>query len=362
MNMIRHCEIWGPEYVKQRVRRLTAPAKPVKRIWVMVADHFEPMWNRADLSKAQTRVRMWRSAWPMVAERCKTDTAGNPPRYTFFYPEEEYQPSLLEPLAEMVRQGIADVEVHLHHDGEGRQNFIDRISGFCTRLYNDHGLLRKHNGTLTFGFIHGNWALANSRPDGRWCGLNDEIQLLQRLGCYADFTMPSGDSPTQARLINTIYWCKSDSQVPKSYDDGIPLGIGHQMEGDLLMIPGPLGIRWRDRVMPRLETGEISSYDVATPYRVRRWIDLSPRIGADSFLKLYTHGTQELNSSALLGGGLERAFNLIILEAARQTCEVYFVSAWQMYLAIDALRLRCDPVATVRASQPVSNNFVRFGT
>ena len=157
--------------------------------------------------------------------------------------------------------------------------------------------------------------------------------------------MPSGDSPTQARLVNTIYWCTDDPNRPKSYDDGAPVISGGGIEGDLLMIPGPLGIRWRDRLLPRLETGELSGYDLATPYRVKRWLELAPRIGADGFVKLYTHGAQERNSSALLAGGLKAAFDLLVAEAERRNCAIYFVSAWQMYLAIDAIRQRLDPVA-----------------
>ena len=279
------------------------------------------------------------------------DSVGNAPRYTFFFPEEEYHPTLLEPLAEMVRNGIADVEIHLHHDGEGRQNFIDRISGFCGALDSEHGLLRERDGKLTFGFIHGNWALDNSRPDGRWCGLNDEISVLRDLGCYADFTMPSGDSPTQARLVNTIYYCSDDPDQPKSYDEGVPVAPGDGVDGGLLMIPGPLGIRWKDRWLPRLETGELCCGNVATPYRVRRWVDLAPCIGADTFIKLFTHGAQERNSSVLLRDVLESAFNLLVKEAVRRGCSVYFVSAWQMYLAIDALRQRRDPVVTARTGQ-----------
>jgi hypothetical protein len=323
---------------------------PVRRIWVTIADHYEPMWNGVDLKCAQARVNLWRSAWPGITRRCRPDTAGSPPRYTFFFPEEEYHPTLVEPLAEMTREGIADVEVHLHHDGEGRENFIDRISKFCNVLHHEHGLIRRHNGELAFGFIHGNWALDNSRPDGRCCGLNDEIQILRSLGCYADFTMPSGDSPTQARLVNTIYWCSDDPDQPKSYDDGVPVTIGGQIEGDLLIVSGPLGIRWKDRLMPRLETGELASNNLATAYRVRRWVDLSPRIGTDSFVKLYTHGAQERNSSALLGGGIETAIDFIAAEAIRRGSELYFVSAWQMYLAIDAIRQRREPVAMIQGA------------
>jgi len=78
-----------------------------------------------------------------------------PPVILFFYPQEEYRPHLMEPLEHMASHGIADVEVHLHHHGEGQQNFVDRISGFTETLFSRHGLLRKHNGIITFGFIHG---------------------------------------------------------------------------------------------------------------------------------------------------------------------------------------------------------------
>ena len=344
MQLIHNSQIWGPSYIKQRLRQISQrAAPPLERIWVAIADHYEPKWRQADLSTAQLRVALWRTAWPEIARRSKPDSVGNAPRYTFFFPEEEYHPSLMEPLAEMVREGIADVEVHLHHDGEGRQNFVDRIGSFCNVLHREHGLLRKRDGTLTFGFIHGNWALDNSRPDGRWCGLNDEIRVLRDLGCYADFTMPSGDSPTQARLVNAIYYCNGAPNRRKSYDRGAPVTPGGGVDGDLLMIPGPIGMRWRDRWLPRLETGELRYGNVATPYRVRRWVELAPRIGADTFIKLFTHGAQERNSSALLRDVLEAAFNMLVEEADRRRCAIHFVSAWQMYLAIQAIGQRRDP-------------------
>ena len=37
-------------------------------------------------------------------------------------------------------------------------------------------------------------AKLRSLPDGRWCGLNNELILLRDLGCYADFTLPSAPS------------------------------------------------------------------------------------------------------------------------------------------------------------------------
>jgi hypothetical protein len=333
MTLPRHCQIWLPGYIKDRIA--TLGRKPAKRLWLLFADHYEPLWHGASEDTGAERVTRWATRWPAIAAKF-LDSAGRPPRYTFFYPEEEYRPHLMEPLERMASLGIADVEVHLHHNGEGQQNFIDRISGFTETLFSRHGLLRKHNGMLTFGFIHGLWALDNSLPGGRFCGLNNEITLLRDLGCYADFTMPSGASPTQARLINTIYWAVDDPDKPKSYDTGVPVIPGDTATGDLLMIPGPFGIRWAQRLKPRIEHSELCSYDPATKYRVRRWLELAPRIGDDIFLKLYTHGTQERHSDYLLEGGLELTLSLISAECWRAGLDLHFSTAWEMRQAVDA--------------------------
>ena len=68
-----------------------------------------------------------------------------------------------------------------------------------------HGLLSRdrYTGEVGYGFIHGNWALDNSRPDGRMCGVDNELDVLRETGCYADFTLPSAPSPTQTRKINS---------------------------------------------------------------------------------------------------------------------------------------------------------------
>jgi hypothetical protein len=142
--------------------------------------------------------------------------------------------------------------------------------------------------------------------------VSNEITLLRKLGCYADFTMPSGNSPTQSRIVNTIYWATDDPLRPRSYDRGVPVQPGAMGSGDLLMIPGPFGIRWAERLKPHLENGEFACQDLATPYRVHRWLELAPRIGRNIFLKLHAHGAQEKNATAmLLQGGLDRLFELL---------------------------------------------------
>jgi hypothetical protein len=341
MPLPRHAELWLPGYVRGRLKNWAAPGP--SRVWVAIADHWEPYRGKPSEDVALGHVAVWSQGWPRIAAR-HADSEGKPPQYTFYYPEEDYRPGILDTLAAMTRQGIADVDVHIHHDGEGQQNFVDRMNGFIETLSGRHGLLRKHKGRTVFGFIHGNWALDNSRPDGRCCGLNNEIALLRDLGCYADFTMPSGDSATQSRTVNSIYWVTDDALRPRSYDRGVPVRPGAPGSGDLLMITGPLGLRWRERLKPRLETGEIAHQDLPTAYRVERWLQLAPRIGNNVFLKLYTHGAQEHNYRALLlDGGLDRLFELLQRECQRRGHELRYVTTWEMRQAVDAAACGSSP-------------------
>lgn len=315
------------------------PKRP-KRAWVAITDHYEPLGRDGSLEVALGRVAKWRQKWPRIADDAPKDTAGQRPQYSFFYPQEEYRFDLLEGIAEMVRLGVGDVEVHLHHHNEQQDSFITKMTEFLSRLTDDHGLLRKQDGRTVFGFIHGNWALDNSHPKGWFCGVNGEIALLRDLGCYADFTMPAIPEAPQGRVINQIYWCTSNpDNRPRSFDRGIEATMGGGRRGDLLMITGPVGLRLSSRLLPRVETGEIAHYDMPTIARVRRWFDLAPSIGDDLFLKLYTHGAPEKNHEPLLNGGLSNLFAWIAEEADRRNIEIHWATAWQMYQAADALML-----------------------
>jgi hypothetical protein len=333
ISLPRHAELWLPGYIRSRQQNWSNPGPG--RVWVAIADHWEPYWNNAPDDLARARVDVWHKTWPAIASRY-ADSGGRPPQYTFFYPEEQYRPEFLDQLADLTRRGFADVEVHIHHDREGEQYFIDCMSNFVRTLSSRHGLLRNSNGKTVFGFIHGNFALDNSRPGGLSCGLNNEITLLRDLGCYADFTMPSGSSPTQSRIVNSIYWVTDDPLRPRSYDKGVPVRAGAPGSGDLLMITGPLGLRWTERLFPRMELGEIAHQDLPTPYRVRRWLELAPRIGNDIFIKLYTHGAKEINYEALFQTGFPSLFELLPQICKRYGHELRYVSTWEMRQAVDA--------------------------
>jgi hypothetical protein len=111
------------------------------------------------------------------------------------------------------------------------------------------------------------------------------------------------------------------------------------------MITGPLGLRFGERLAPRLETGEIAGYDMPTSSRVRRWFDIAPTVGDDLFLKLYTHGAQERNLEPLLSEGLNSLYRSLAEEAERRGIEIHWATAWQMYQAVDALIQGRAPVS-----------------
>jgi hypothetical protein len=355
---VRTLHRWLPGYAATRLLDIAdGERSSVKRVWVTFADHFEPWWHGVDERTALNRVRRWTERWPRIAQGHR-DSAGQPPCYTFFYPEEQYHPSALDALSGLARMGIADVEVHLHHDADTETAFVDRVGTFIERLHTRHGLLRRDDRGLRFGFVHGNWALDNSLPGGRFCGLNNEITLLGQLGCYADFTLPSAPSAAQTRMVNRIYWAMDDPARPRSHDAGIPVTANSAVAGDLLMIPGPLVLNlreWRRRLVPRIDVGELAGHCRPTRHRVALWKRVAPRIGQDVFIKLFAHGAPEKNALPLLAGGglLDRTLRYVAEDCHRSGAQLFFVSAWHLWLAIDAIRQGLDPVRRVDEARRV---------
>ncbi|MGY0798314.1 hypothetical protein ACW7G0_04575 [Lysobacter sp. A286] len=305
----RNMQVWIGSYLRRRVTRVAG--RPVHVMFCFV-DHFEPMWHGADLQVQRARVDRWCRDYRVMASRHR-DADGRPPQHSFFYPEEEYAPEHLDKLAALCADGYGEIEIHLHHDNDTEANFRECITRFGHILHERHGALSRDpdTGQLRFGFIHGNWSLDNSRCDGRWCGIDNELVLLRELGCYADFTLPSAPSDTQTRTINSIYYATDDPIRPKSHDTGVPVRVGGRAEGDLMLVQGPLGLNWRERrfgIMPRIENADVRHSCPPTPARVDAWVKTAVHVEGRPdwvFVKIHTHGTQEHDMDTLLGAQVD---------------------------------------------------------
>jgi hypothetical protein len=216
----------------------------------------------------------------------------------------------------LCKEGFAEVEIHLHHDNDTAEGLTRKIEEFKQKLLG-HGLLsRAEDGAVRYGFIHGNWALDNSREDGRWCGVNNELEVLRDTGCYADFTFPSWPSETQTKKKNSIYYAK-DTPLPKSHDTGVDVEIGKEALGDLMIIQGPLALNWKRRkwgIVPKMEYSEIALNNPPMADRIDLWVRQG--IGVKGrpewmFVKVYTHGLQDKNLTDEFFGQLDSMFSYL---------------------------------------------------
>jgi len=334
----RGVDRWLPSYAIRSALGRHRPSPGPTRLLLCIADHFEPNAGGAGRALASERVDDWVDRYPRLFGSIR-DSDGRPPRHTFFYPMETYDPSHIDALASLCRRGFGEVEVHLHHDCDTSANLRSRLVEYRETLAGRHGLLaRRGDGRAAYGFIHGNWALDNSRPDGRWCGVVDELDALRETGCYADFTLPSAPSPTQTRKINSIYYAVDDPVRPRSHDSGTDVGDGPQPDRSLMLIQGPLALSWQRRkwgVLPRLENGCLQAGQAASIDRLHDWLKAGVRVRGRpdwAFVKLHTHGAPEANRRALLGEGMTRFHrDLAALAEADPDFTYHYATARELY-------------------------------
>jgi hypothetical protein len=259
--------------------------------------------------------------------------------------------------------GFGEVEIHLHHDCDTAENLRATLETHKRLMARRHGLgaCDRSTGGLTYAFIHGDWALDNSRPDGRRCGVNNELDVLRQTGCYADLTTPSYPSPTQTRKVNSIYYATDDPRRPKSHDRGIDVGSGPAPPNALMMIQGPLAPDWTRRkwgVFPRIENGCLQGNQPASIDRLGAWLKAGVQVPNRAdwyFVKLHTHGAPENNHRALLGEPMVEFHRALArLAGADPGFHFHYVTAREMYNLVKAAEAGWQgPVAEARDTQVV---------
>ncbi|SRR6266545_389786 len=321
---------------REMVRRLIESNEP-RHLIFLVANHFEPGLGAEGLARTQAWSRLARSTGDAVRDHDDT-----PFRHTNFFPAEQYDRPILDVLSTLQADGYGEVEIHLHHGVERpdtSENTRRALTEFRDVLVEEHGCLSRDDTDPSprYAFVHGNWALANS-AGGRFCGVDDEMQILADTGCYADFTLPSVPFQSQVPRINAIYQCGRAFNESRPHRAGPNLRVGETPKLPIIFT-GPLVFDWSRRVrglpIPRIEDGALAQNYPLSLHRLDRW--RSAHIGVIGrpewiFIKLYSHGFFDWDQDAMIGEQMKR-FMSEVIDLAERTgrFKIHFASAREAF-------------------------------
>jgi hypothetical protein len=277
---------WITSYV---LNSLAKRSKPVHILFCIV-DHFEPGTGSVSTHREIERVTKLLAEYPKLAHSHK-DSAGNLPKRTWFFPPHYHRNNNLKRLVSLCKTGYGEIELHLHH-GKTRADTpenLRRTIEQCIEEYGYFGIFGTENGRKRYGFIHGDWALNNSRR-GRFCGVNNEIQILKETGCYADFTFPCLNEANPVK-INSIYYALGNPKKPKSYNKGIPVKRSLGARGDLMLIQGPLHPYFINQSLTGLRVlGDSIHARAVSKERIDLWIRTGIHVkGLRNWILIKTH-------------------------------------------------------------------------
>jgi hypothetical protein len=336
---------WLPGLVSQRAVRWRASGRPA-HVVVAVADHYEPAYVPRLLrlptseSEQEARVERWCRQFRETADEHR-DVNGFPFVHTYFLPAEEWYPSVVERLVDFARSGYGEIEIQLHH-GVWHPDTAERTRETLVQFRDvlvAHGCLSRWDGTgpARYGFVHGNWALANSNCD-RYCGVDNELEILADTGCYADFTLPSAPNPSQVSKTNSIYECTLPFDEPAPHRMGRDLTVGRPPQRYPIIVQGPLALyiprdSRHNRMYPRIENGEISQRYRPTPQRIEAWRRAAITVHGRPdwvFVKLHCHGLEEVNFESLIGPERRELLHNLVASAESRGDTLHYVSAREM--------------------------------
>jgi hypothetical protein len=311
--------------------------RPVHVIFCLV-DHYEPGTGKVGPAVEQERVEALLREFPKITERHR-DAHGNLPKRTWFFPPHYHRLRSLQRLVSLCGQGYGEIELHLHH-GKTRpdtpENFEETIRA-CLEEYSRFGIFGREDGEARFGFIHGDWALNNSFH-GRFCGVDNELSILGRSGCYADFTFPSR-GVSNPLMINTLFYASDRPGRPKSHRTGMPVRVSGGLNHGLMIIQGPLFPHSANRRIRGLRVwGDTIGNSPVPVARVDAWVRTGIHVLGKRdwvFVKTHTHGAED--AGVVLGKGMEEVY--ACLETRYNDGKdfiLHYVTAREMYNIIKA--------------------------
>jgi len=349
----RNTLCWFPSYAWQRVIRRSPHTGPVHLI-IGLADHFEPSivphapGTYAAQDEQERRVERWCREYPGLVNDWR-DGDGRVFRHTYFFPAEQYDKCLIDRLAEHCQAGWGEIEVHLHHGVERpdtSENTRRSLIEFRDALVR-HGCLSRMDGVgpPRYGFVHGNWALANS-DGGRYCGVDDEMQVLAETGCYADFTLPSAPSPAQIGKTNALYECSLPLDCRAPHRRGRDLRSGLPPTIFPLIVQGPLLLsiarRKRGWPFPYIENGALADHTPPTLRRLHLWCRAAITVQGRPdwiFIKLHCHGMDPRDHDAMLGAPMRQFLRQLTEAFGSAREDLHFVTMREM---VNMILAACD--------------------
>ncbi len=329
-----------------------APAAGPRHILFAFVDHFEPRGPHPGPD-----VTAWVDDYMALASR-HADADGRHPIHSYFLISlpvitPECLDKTLIKLNQVTYAGCGEVEFHCHHgfidenlrtESEAVSDLLDLIAQ-AKQHFSRYGALVTAEPVpqCTFGFIHGMWALDNSRtvpwpntypPSRQYCGVNRELGLLREQGAYADFTFPAWGS-MEPYLSDAIFYA-ADDPWPGSYK--LPahtrlVTVGQPPWGDLMIVEGPSS------------NENIDHFDPAYLWRMSEWVARNVHVVGNNdwiFVKVHTHGLAKDTADpavwdSFFGATMDRFYSDI--ENAYNDgviWRLHYVSAREMYNIIKA--------------------------
>jgi hypothetical protein len=346
--------VWLPYYFLNHEANEVGKIKGGHVMFLLV-DHHEPGFGE----KGRRKSELWSKRFQSVVDGIQDDY-GNPVQYSWFYPYDHKNPAVLSYLNELVYKGLGEIEFHWHHGPHSNKTFAADLAE-AIQWFNSFGIMRSADpaAKVAFGFVHGNWALDNSEDEEHsdWCGVNRELDILEKYGCYADFTFPTLGFVAQPKQVNSIYYA-TDDDGPKSYNTGSAVRVGGRPPG-LMIFQGPIGNDWHDL---NWDCAAIEKDGEFRPHRAALWLRNAPSVKSKEdwlFVKVNTHGLQSRDVI------LSENFRELYLEM-KEICKknglsLHFVTARQAYNIVKAAEagMNGDPeLYKDYAIKPPVNKFV----